>query len=358
MNRQVTLLLYCCSVLSCQSVLSIPQIQRIDDAAAARRLGSIVGSISRSDPSSPFASTENDTNVAVIATRIVLEGDADDAAGSQPIQQDDPTDAIYEELQEQARLKRQQRRDTTFIVMLAALCGSMDGLFMHHYQVYANMMTGNVMKFAAALANAQWNDACKFSSMIAFYTVGCSIWRVIRDGKETTVNKDLQSAVAAATRAPSSDDKTQKLRRIVPTTFTLFALADVLSHADSRLFLPIMATAFGLVNTATVECIGVVTNAATGHVSKIGVGLGGYLIVGAHGNVPSQNVGYLATFATSMLLTTKLYQWTIHSNNVLPWMRLQKMLPPLGSTLGLLYAGALLWYTKPAKAMPDDRVYR
>ena len=268
------------------------------------------------------------------------EQEEEDHDKASPINMEAVQSAVTIQQQQQLQL-RQQRRDAVFVAMLGGLCGMVDALFCHHFDCYANMMTGNTIKLANSLAHDEYRAAAKYFMMILFYMSGCSLWPVIQRNAEQQ-RQVHASSTSSSTTAPMS--KPTRLRHIVPAMFGLFVLSDVAAKlVHPSLFLPILSVAFGLVNTATIDCIGVVTNAATGHVSKIGMGLVGYVLQGCgKGNVPLQHVGYLLSFAGAILVTTKLYgAWLLTGKGLRLW------LPPLGLTLGCLYAAAVLWYTSP-----------
>ena len=111
-----------------------------------------------------------------------------------------------------------------------------------------------------------------------------------------------------------------------------------------------MAVAFGMINAATQESIGAVTNAVTGHYGKIGLGIGENLFLQLKKDSDGKSVNNtpfftslqgVCSFGGSLILTNLVFQWIERKHT---W--LLSRLPPFGMTLGILYYLLLTWYVK------------
>ena len=79
---------------------------------------------------------------------------------------------------------------TIFITSMAFITGCVDTVCYRRYKCYVNMMTGNTIQFATALAESRWSDAVFHVSLICNYIVGVGIVRAmdlhLRHGDQST----------------------------------------------------------------------------------------------------------------------------------------------------------------------------
>jgi uncharacterized membrane protein YoaK (UPF0700 family) len=239
----------------------------------------------------------------------------------------------------QQRLSRNKK--LIFLALLAILCGATDVIFWNQYECYAHMMTGNSIKFATALARGDWQRATKFAELVVSYMAGSGLFQRIK----------LHQPANEQSKESSLEVKNSKLMQtLVPVVFGIFAVADVFAYAvHPSLFLPTLAVGFGLFNTATLYALGIVTNAVTGHVSKIGMGgsmiMSSSTVISAYNMLPAiESLCFFVPFVASITLTTKICDMMLRSASFLV---LTSRVPPLGLTLGSLYALVLAWYYRP-----------
>ena len=130
----------------------------------------------------------------------------------------------------------------------ALLSGWADMVSYSIFNCFGIMMTGNVISFAISIAEARLADALFFISLIAAFVGGVSAYRLM------DVKLESSSTAAALTIA------------------ILLALTDllVLRWPSSRWAFLSATTGFGLVNAASAQTTGVVTNMVTGHLQKLG----------------------------------------------------------------------------------------
>ena len=130
----------------------------------------------------------------------------------------------------------------------ALLSGWADMVSYSIFNCFGIMMTGNVISFAISIAEARLADALFFISLIAAFVGGVSAYRLM------DVKLESSSTAAALTIA------------------ILLALTDllVLRWPGSRWAFLSATTGFGLVNAASAQTTGVVTNMVTGHLQKLG----------------------------------------------------------------------------------------
>eukprot|EP00980_Cylindrotheca_fusiformis_P014933 scaffold4083_cov95-Cylindrotheca_fusiformis.AAC.2 len=138
-----------------------------------------------------------------------------------------------------------------------AMSGIVEAICLRRFKVFPNMMTGNTVRCMDALAEMKWNKVLLYSGMIASYVSGSALYKFLDTAEVFPPNKKLPNLVW--------------LSRI---TLGIFCVSDFLGLYRDTLRLIPLAIAFGMINTATQEAIGAVTNAATGHYGKIGFGLG------------------------------------------------------------------------------------
>lgn len=222
---------------------------------------------------------------------------------------------------------RKQRKDT-MISLLGAMSGFSGVLCFRRFGCYANMMTGNFARLAHALAAARWWDAVFYTALALSYAVGVCIYRFL---------------VILHQRHEKADSFPMT---IAPAALLAFVLADVVDQSalPVRCMIPFLSVGFGIINAASMNSIGAITNAATGHLTRVGVGAVDAMLLGAPLQKSAGSARYLVSFFVSVIVTSILYN--VLQGSQLTWF------PPMGSSIGVLYTLLVLWYcgaTHPAR---------
>jgi hypothetical protein len=159
----------------------------------------------------------------------------------------------------------------------------------------------------------------------------------------------------------------QKSKLVIRTTQLIVIAFGLSDWIDYGLFpqqafpvwrLPPLAFGFGMINAASGHLFGgAVTNAITGHMSKLGMGLAESLLMMAGGSSSSKShpsssallrttAWGLATFCLSLVTTLGLLRVVEgQQEQSTSWLILER-LPPLGLSLGLVYGTLFTGYSK------------
>jgi len=172
----------------------------------------------------------------------------------------------------------------TLIKSTAFLAGIADVFCMSRHNCYANMMTGNTIKFATSASQLCLVDTAFFAALIASYLVGFGAYRIAdqtvpirRSAPTTSAHQPPTSreegkeegAVVVESRPPTTS------AAIAPVVFGLFAFYDILwgshflSSSNKRWLVTILAVGSGMINSAAAESTGVVTGMMTGNMQKM-----------------------------------------------------------------------------------------
>lgn len=141
------------------------------------------------------------------------------------------------------------------VTALAFLAGCSDILCMHHFKCFALMQTGNSISAATALVACRWADVAFYSALVLNYVGGAAIFRAVASRRTPPLRLGLPLAAA-------------------------FCLVDLLSLSPAlctRWRMTLLATAFGFVNSFSVERTGVISAMLTGHLFKMGNTIGAWL---------------------------------------------------------------------------------
>ena len=223
-------------------------------------------------------------------------------------------------------------------------------------------MTGNTVKLLDALMDFKWKEALWGLTMLAAYVGGGALYQAVV--LQTSNDKDkVKDAVV-----DSNHRTCRALNTVARLSLLIFGMADVVHFGWlqprlgplSQWRLPILSLGFGLINAASTNLLGGVTNAITGHWTKIGLGLTETLLLRLQQNkttLPqlqqlqhqssaavsfSTSAWGLTTFVTCLVSTSVLLRaMESQSFSWLSWNRL----PPMGFTLGLVYAALLTGYS-------------
>ena len=219
------------------------------------------------------------------------------------------------------------------------------------------MMTGHTVKVLDALAGWELKDAVWGTTMIVSYFLGGALYKIIH----------LLQQHPRQQQHPSNNDPSQT-ELVVPNTLTAvarwsmvwFCLSDFLEWrlgvAQALWRLPLLSVAFGMINAATMDIWGAVTNAVTGHWTKMSTGLAEGLVIGSKGigHSSKMSAACMASFAISLMATSGVMQWfgssattsSLGTGLAKGQSFILKRLPPLGMTLGLIYGVLFTGYAR------------
>uniref|UniRef100_A0A7S4HIP7 Uncharacterized protein n=1 Tax=Odontella aurita TaxID=265563 RepID=A0A7S4HIP7_9STRA len=171
---------------------------------------------------------------------------------------------------------------------LAFLAGVADVLCSTRHECYANMMTGNTVKFATAVAERRSIDALFSLSVLSSYVLGFGMYRIAdrlvaarrrrrRRRKSSGSSSATAAAGAGAAEELEEEDPSPTPVVVAPGIFAAFALYDALYHRfggpsstiSTRWIVPLLAAASGTVNAAGSEATGAVANMMTGNLQKV-----------------------------------------------------------------------------------------
>jgi uncharacterized membrane protein YoaK (UPF0700 family) len=240
---------------------------------------------------------------------------------------------IHEEKPEEPSRLPKLSNKTLFMISLLGLSGILEAICFRRFKVFPNMMTGNTVRCIDALAELRFADIQLYGGMIASYISGGALFKFMDEARIFP--------------------KTPNLVWLSRVSLGIFCASDLVGLYKDRMRMIPLAVACGMINTATQEAIGAVTNAVTGHIGKIGVGLGKAMAMqlrpqtSADPAVPSTNKAFisslqgLSAFVTALLSTTLIWQWLEAKH---PW--ILSRLPPLGVSLGAVYTALLSWYSR------------
>lgn len=222
-------------------------------------------------------------------------------------------------------------KTTIMAVCLMGFTGVVESICYRHFGVYPNMMTGNTVKAMNAVSSLRWNDMKLYLGLIGSYMCGGALFKFLD-------------------RARVFSNKIPTFAWLSAVSFAFFALSDAVGLMTNFSLMRLwpMATAFGMINCATQEMTGFVTNAATGHFGKVAFGLGEALVINM---LPRTQVDKAAikngissalivgAFMTSLISTNLIGMWLDARH---PWVIAK--LPPLGLSLGAAYTALLASY--------------
>ena len=248
------------------------------------------------------------------------------------------------------------RIQQSMVLALMSMSGIIEAICWRQYKCFPNMMTGHTVKVLDALAGWMWEDALWGTTMIVSYFLGGTLYKIIQLLQQPQLQQ-LQ---------PSKDNPSQTA--VIPNTLMAvarwsmvwFCMSDLLEGrlgvAHSLWRLPLLSVGFGMINAATMDIWGAVTNAVTGHWTKMSTGLAEGLVLGSNGvgQASKMSAACMASFAISLMATSGLMQWLGRSattGNIGSGLaRVQSIilerLPPLGTTLGLIYGVLFTGYAR------------
>ena len=250
-----------------------------------------------------------------------------------------PTGNVTSAIEELTTKKSSMSIDTKknlFIFSLVTLTGISEAICFRRFGCFPNMMTGNTVRSMSFLADLEFEKALFHVALVVSYVTGGGLFSIL-DAKVSTSNK---------TNNKLQKDSKSTLRLVAGIGLTLFCGSDLLNQrmANARAGLPILALGYGMINAATLNAVGAVTNAITGHWTKVGLGVGDYLVDQRKGGsskrlFPTTSAGCVAAFCLSVLLTGMMF------NRIVARPTLLARMPPFGTSFGVLYAILLTWYS-------------
>lgn len=217
-------------------------------------------------------------------------------------------------------LAKQASRRDTLICLFAMMSGATGVLCYHTLGFCAHMITGFIYRLMRSVSDADWFAALSHALLVIGYALGASLFRVLElyhERKGTTEVLPMSTALAA---------------------LPFFCLSD---HSDAigsvvNLVGPVMAIGFGIINAFSLNHLKSVTNAATGHLTRLSMGSVDAFILGTQTNYTS--LRYLLSFVVSVMVSTILCRIFTVMGSPIP-------LPPMGFSIGMTYAVLLLWYS-------------
>ena len=206
-----------------------------------------------------------------------------------------------------------------FLSAMSFLSAAGDVISIKRHGGYANMMTGNMIRMAGALAEHRWRDSFKSLNLITCYMFGALVFRNVLN------YHDHRRMLLSSSSSPQYNKGTKTTKSpllVAPLALTILILGEVLSS------MPLLAVAGGFINSATAHASGgTIVFAMTGHMSKILTGVLDY----PQTRVLNKGVGASAKivvwFFVGAMSTTLLWN---HGHS-----------KPFYVLIGLLYAGIL-----------------
>ena len=223
----------------------------------------------------------------------------------------------------------QERRKTTFAIYLAVVSGVLDVICLQKFGCFAHLMTGNTVKCLTAATEMQWAQVSFYCCMIASYTAGTAGYRmvdILNEKRNRKIGKGNESST---------------LKILGSILLPVFAFSEVLVQV---LQWPAVTVAFlwsfgnGIVNASTMNAMGVVTNAVTGHWNKLGIASMDRLLLGEKNGGVKTSYKVLAATAISVVATGLLAKFIGNR------FKFGGLISPSGLLIGLVYFAIFRWY--------------
>ena len=248
-----------------------------------------------------------------------------------------PADQLVDTVVEEKKAKEQQqqyqqlqeRRKAVFAVYLAAVAGALDVICFQKFGCFAHLMTGNTVKCFAAVTEWKWAEAMFYATMVAFYTAGAAGYRMV----------DIFNEKRGGKIGKGNEASTLKLLSTI--LLPIFALSEGIVRL---LQLPTATGAFlwafgnGIVNASTLNTMGIVTNAVTGHWNKLGIASMDRLLLGEKKDAIKVTYKVLAATAVSVIGTGLFTKFVGHRFTH------SGLLSPSGLLIGFIYFAIFRWY--------------
>ena len=187
-------------------------------------------------------------------------------------------------------------RRARLITGFAFFSGWMDVACFLRFDSYANMMTGNLIRLATAIAELKRAETLFFATVLLHYMSGISLFRLAQ--------------VRLAWRGPSA-----ACSLLAPLVAILYVAVDVCDRlgVTSRLPMLSLALASGVINAAAAETTGSVICMVTGHCQKVATGFvdwwAGRLAAGDPRRGVLRSGGIMLAFASGVACSTAAMMW-------------------------------------------------
>jgi uncharacterized membrane protein YoaK (UPF0700 family) len=213
--------------------------------------------------------------------------------------------------------QRRQIHDLFFSTAMATMAGCSHVLCIQKFQVYAAMMTGNVIGLGVAFAEGDVNETKFRLSMVGSYFAGTVCARSIEKSGGKGYNDKRHHTVVA------------------PAAVAMFAISDRIPADHQKRKLVLLSAAYGMVYaTASHALNGTITQLMTGHVTKLGTAVSDRL---RNANAGHWNAGTLPSFC---ILGSFILGCTFGARIFV----LLKQEQPIFTVIGVIYAILLLLF--------------
>ena len=247
---------------------------------------------------------------------------------------------------------------TIFILCLLIISGIMESIGNRRFGCHPNMMTGNTVKCMDALSLNNFDTVLKLSTMIANYVAGSFVYGIIKHSISVTFRIPILVCVArfsffcfvlsdmivrgyfVSSSSKSSSSKPATTTTTGTTTTTTTNTQGYQSKINEILRLGVMSLSFGLLNASANAQVGMVTNAVTKHWTDFGLGTTEMILLGDVSNAAWSTSGVGVLVFLLALYATNVAQCKLE---YLP--EYKSKLPPLGTTLGIMYYLLFTWYS-------------
>lgn len=264
----------------------------------------------------------------------------------------------------------------TFVYSLMGLSGFVEGFFVRRHGCFPNLMTGTMLRLAAAVGNLELSTAVFYASMVGAYTAGGFVFALWKQDNNNDNSNDN-------TNYPNNNNNRLKhhknLEAVAVLSSVFFVFSDFVVKSAK---LPLLAVGFGILNAGTMDAGAGVTNAMTGHMTKIGQGFAGSKAaktakIANNNNKRSASSSQaqppahvasargLAVFWTAALASNLLCGVLERSasGGAMGSASIASRLVqgfaarlPLGTTLAVAYGGLLRWYLGASARAPQENV--
>ncbi len=210
-----------------------------------------------------------------------------------------------------------QQQQLIFSSAMATMAGCSHVLCIQKFQVYAAMMTGNVIVVGVALAEGNMNEIKFRFSMVGSYFAG------------TVCARSIEQSCCG----DYSDKRHHTV--VAPAVVAMFAIADRIPADHQKKKLVLLSAAYGMVYaTASQALNGTITQLMTGHITKLGTAVSDRL---RNANAGHWNAGTLSSFC---ILGSFILGCTFGARIF----ALLKQEQPIFTVIGVLYAILLLLF--------------
>ncbi|KAG7351650.1 DUF1275 domain containing protein [Nitzschia inconspicua] len=237
------------------------------------------------------------------------------------------------------------RLDSRFAVAMMALAGYVEGFCLLRYHAFPNMMTGNAVKLVEAMCTCNPYKVVYYTCLIVLYMIGASLyvqWKDFAMQQQTQNNNQKHN-----------NFQSRLTRGVAFWSILTFLASDVLFHGSTATRLPLLGMAFGILHSYTLDTVGIIPFAMTGHMGKIGMAVTQNHLLEKKQQQPSSiydpkgyrtSIKGLFAFLASAGIANVVFAITQH----VTWKR---YVPPFGITLAVLYGLLFRWYDRQSNKL-------